>query len=305
MKPSIFIQITSYHDHELYRTVNNAIDRSSGETYIRFGINCVYDNTNDLNLSFNSNVAMNISKAPNDLGMGKGRSIAHSFYNGEDYYFQVDSHSRFDYNWDLFLIDEIKRYKADGFSKPLITNYPKPFWYEGTEEKIRGHEEVVTQFYWKDPLRFSEHRTPMQGTYLNPFNNVRSISVSGGSIFTEGSFLEPNKLIFGDGEEIFIAARAFTSGYDLLVPSKTFMYHLYYGLEGLNKRKIVPEDFPEETVYLEAISKKEIRETLWGSGSIGKYRLGIVRSLKEYGEYAGLDFTTGEVLRNGPEVLSK
>lgn len=300
---SIFIQITSYHDHELYKTVRNAIDTSSGQTHINFGINCVYNTYNDLNLSFNANVSLHISKAPDNLGMGLGRSIAHSFYKGEDYYFQVDAHSRFDRNWDLSLINDINNYKLQGFNKPLITNYPKPFWYEGDKETFRTHEEVVTQFYWKHKDRFSLYRTPMQGTYLNPAGNVQSLSVSGGCIFTEGEFLKPNTKIFADGEEIFIAARAFTSGYDLMVPSQTFMYHLYYGDEGLNKRRLVPPDFPEETSILESISKTEIYETLSGSGSIGEYRLGTVRSLQDYGNYSGLDFYNGEVLRNGPEVL--
>lgn len=302
MKKSIFVQITSYHDYEISKTVIDAIQKSSKQNQINFGIHSVFYDTNDFidPIRHFPNVKIIESKAPENLGIGLGRSISHTLYNGEDYYFEIDAHSRFDQDWDLFLINEIKTKKELGFDKPLITNYPKPYWYEGEEEKTRQHEEVVTQFYWKDKERFSLYRTPMQGTVKNPDGNMFSISVSGGCIFVEGNFMNPNPLVFADGEEIFMAARAYTMGYDLFVPSKAFMYHLYsdYNSTGKNKRRLVPRDWPEETVRLEKISKDEIFAVLSGDGACGDYRLGDNRTLSEYGSFAGLDFKTGKVLFN-------
>jgi hypothetical protein len=300
MKKSIFVQITSYHDYELEQTIRNAIAKSSEETELVFGVHSIFykDNSWIEPIRDIPNVKLIESKAPDNLGMGLGRSIAHDLYCGEDYYLQIDAHSRFDQNWDTFLINEINNHKSNGFNKPLITQYPKPFWYEGDEEKIRNHEEVVTQFYWKEKERFKQNRTPMQGTVLNPEGNIFSISVSGGSIFTEGEFLKPNKLIFADGEEIFIAARAYTSGYDLLVPSEMFMYHLYYGTEGKNKRRIVYADWPEQTEYLGKISSDEIMLVLSGEGLVGDGRLGTKRTLLDYGKFCGLDFINGDILDN-------
>ena len=77
------------------------------------------------------NVKVIKSKAPDNLGMGLGRLIAHGFYNDEDYYLQIDSHSRFDDNWDEKAINSIKEYQALGFKKPLITQYPKNYWHDG------------------------------------------------------------------------------------------------------------------------------------------------------------------------------
>jgi hypothetical protein len=300
MKKSIFIQITSYHDYELEKTIRDAIEKSSGETDLIFGVHSIFyeDNTWIEPVRNIPNVKLVESKAPENLGMGLGRAIAHDLYGGEDYYFQIDAHSRFDQNWDTFLINEINTHKNNGFKKPLISQYPKPFWYEGEIEKVNQHEEVVTQFYWKDKERFKHNRMPMQGTVLNPEGNIFSISVSGGSIFTEGEFLKPNKLIFADGEEIFIAARAYTSGYDLFVPSNMFMYHLYYGTEGKNARRVVYPDWPEQTAELNKISVDEIRFVLSGEGIVGEGRLGTERTLSEYGKFCGLDFVSGEILDN-------
>lgn len=296
---SIFIQITSYHDYELEKTIVDAINKSSGKNNLVFGIHSIFyeDNSWTSTIKEIQNVKIIESKAPENLGMGKGRSLAHSLYNGEDFYFQIDAHSRFDTNWDVFLIEEINRFKSLGFEKPLITNYPKPYWYVGDKETIRDHEEVVTQFDWRDRERFRVFRTPMQESYKNPENNIYSNSISGGCVFVEGEFLKPNKLIFADGEEIFIAARAYTNGYDLLLPSTTFMYHLYYGSEGKNKRRLVPQDWPSETHKLEETSKEEIKLVLSGDGVVGEYRLGTKRSLSDFGIYCGLDFSTGEITR--------
>lgn len=295
MKKSIFIQITSYHDFELEKTILNALEKSSKTNELIFGVHSIFYNDNVLTNSIKqiSNVKIIESRAPENLGMGRGRSISHSLYSGEDYYFQIDAHSRFDKNWDTFLIKEIDRYKMMGFAKPLITNYPKPYWYVGDNEKVREHEEIVTQFYWKDSERFRLYRTPMQTSGINLDNSIYSNSVSGGCIFVEGEFLDPNDLIFADGEEIFIAARAYTNGYDLLLPSNTFMYHLYYAEDYKNKRRLVPQDWPKETSYLEQISKNEIKLVLSEDGVIGKNRLGSYRTLAEYGNLVGLDFKAG------------
>lgn len=300
MKKSIFIQITSYHDYELEKTIKDAIAKSSEQTELRFGIHSIFYKENAWiePVKQISNVKLIESKAPDNLGMGVGRSIAHDLYAGEDYYFQIDAHSRFDPNWDTFLINEVETHKASGFKKPLITQYPKPFWYDGDEEKINQHEEVVTQFYWKFKDRFKNNRTPMQGTVLNPKGNIFSISVSGGSIFTEGEFLKPNKLIFSDGEEIFMAARAYTHGYDMFVPSNMFMYHLYHGTEGKNLRRLVYPDWPQQSSILNELSTNEIRLVLSGDGIVGEGRLGTERTLSEYGKFCGLDFVNGEILDN-------
>lgn len=300
MKKSIFIQITSYHDYELIKTIKDAINKSSGQTELVFGVHSIFyeDNSWIEPVKQIFNVKLVESKAPENLGMGLGRLIADELYSGEDYYFQVDAHSRFDLNWDLLLINDINIHKSNGFKKPLITQYPKPYWYEGDIEKVREYKDSVTQFYWKSKAGFKNNRTPMQGTIVNPKDNIFSISVSGGSIFTEGKFLKPNSLIFADGEEIFMAARAYTNGYDLFVPSDMFMYHLYYGTEGKNKRRLVCEDWPNEVSSLINISLDEIRFVLSGQGIIGEGRLGTERTLADYGKYAGLDFVDGNILDN-------
>ena len=78
------------------------------------------------------------------------------------------------------------------------------------------------------------------------------------------------------------------------------MYHLYSDRDsvGRNSRRLVTQDWVDETYRLEAISKEEINLVLRGDGVVGEYRLVTERTLDEYGKYCGLNFRTGEILDN-------
>jgi hypothetical protein len=131
-------------------------------------------------------------------------------------------------------------------------------------------------------------------------NNKFVKSVSGGSIFTVGGFLPFNTNIAFYGEEIWLAARAYTHGYDIMVPDEQYMYHLYYNHDKpaeINKRKILWTDYPLEFEELDRVSKDLIFKTLT-EGTTGDLLLGTQRTIAEYGTFAGLDFESGEIFDN-------
>lgn len=289
---SIFIQISSYHDHELSKTIKNAIEKSSGNNVINFGVHSIYYKNNDVEIP--KNVRYEISEAPNNLGMGRGRKIAHSFYDGENYYLQVDAHTRFDKDWDMSLIQDIKKYKDAGIEKPLLSSYPKAYRYIDGIEQYDQSDTPTTISFHENKESFRTSRIPSQTAMHNQHENIFTKSVSGGFIFTENNFIEPNDKIFANGEEIFIAARAFTNGYDLLLPSKVVVSHLYYDGKKTDRR-LAWSDFPELCNRLDFVSKMEIYDTLT-QNKVGPKHLGRERSLEEYTMYSGLNFKTGEVV---------
>ena len=295
---SIFVQISSYHDYELSKTIYSAIEKSSGNNQINFGVHVIYHENNDIDIPQLDNVKFEISKAPNNLGMGIGRNIAHSFYSGEDYYVQVDSHTAFDQNWDEIFINDIENYRRMGFEKPLLTSYPRNYWYENGIKKFDENSEknITNISFHENPEMFKNSRVPSQTAMANLDGNIFSKSVSGGAIFTVGDFIKPNTKIFANGEEIFIAARAWTNGYDLLLPSRHVIYHLYYNHSNkeVNNRRLAWYDYVEECNNLDVISKKEIYD-MFTENIIGEYHLGTTRTLEEYQTYSGLNFKTGEI----------
>ena len=94
--PSIFIQIPSYRDFELNKTVASAVNNASGLNKLSFGIhNCIlFDCEIEVKTDYPEWVAVHstTSIAPKNIGLQQARYIANEFYAGEDYYLQIDSH---------------------------------------------------------------------------------------------------------------------------------------------------------------------------------------------------------------------
>lgn len=288
---SIFIQIATYHDYDLPNTINDIIEKSSGNNQINFGIYlCLYEN-DDILIPALPNVKYKKAMAPTGIGLGYSRLMAHSFYDGEDYYLQIDSHTKMNKNWDEQVISYIKEYKKMGFEKPLLTTYPRNFWYEKGITKFDAGDSVTQISFDEKPGQFSDMYIPSQTAIENIKGNIFSNSVSGGSIFTTNDFIIPNPKIAFYGEEIMIAARAFTNGFDLLLPKKQYMYHLYFNHNRKKEsmRRLLWEDFPSEFAEIDRVSKREIIN-IFENNIVGKYELGNVRTLQEFGTLNGLDF---------------
>ena len=300
---SIFVQIAAYHDYELPKTILSAVENSSGKHQINFGIHNSYKESNHIfipNLDVVEHVSLKVieSQAPENIGVGASRHIANSLYDGEDYYFQIDSHSRLAKDWDSGLISKLKEYQECGVKKPLLTAYPASYHYDDCLMENIATDYGVTNIGFHEKLDFSDTFIPHQ-TAIPQTNNL-SCSVSAGSIFTVGDFhkIAVNKKMAFWGEEILIAARAYTHGYDLLVPDKQYVFHLYYAHGKSfqhNQRRHVWADWPEEHAKADAVSKAEVKRIL-SEAVVGDSELGTIRTLEEYGQFAGLDFKTGTVL---------
>lgn len=300
---SIFIQISSYRDPELKPTILDAIGKSSGNHTLHFGIHISYLDESEIIIPDIKNIKYITSKAPKNVGVGIGRHIAHKFYNNEDFYLQCDSHTRFVENWDEIAINSVVKYQNEGIKKPLLTMYPANYWYKdesfneiGTDLLDSEYKTIIS--FYQDPEGFKNLRIPSQ-TAMPAKGSIFTKSISAGSLFTVGPFMEPNRDMAFWGEEILMAARAYTHGYDLVVPDKQYLYHLYYNHENpkINRRKIFWHDFPNEFEEMNILSRSIVYKTLV-EGTVGDGYLGSERTIEEYGKFAGLDFIHGEVIEN-------
>jgi hypothetical protein len=102
----IFIQVASYCDRLLIRTVNVALKRAKHPKRLRFGI-CIQDNPKRFKKLLNelpktsSILLWNCDKSQ---GVGWARSQAQSLLKNEQYTLQIDAHMDFALNWDYLLI---------------------------------------------------------------------------------------------------------------------------------------------------------------------------------------------------------
>jgi len=305
---SIFIQIPSYRDWELPKTVSDAINKASGQHQLYFGIhNCLLfpeEVVKPESIVDWAHIKYEESIAPKNIGVNRSRYIANEFYDGEDYYLQIDSHMRFVKDWDLKAIKMIDDYISDGIQKPLITMYPPSYSYadDGKTEILGDFTFLTRILFTENPNQFKETLIPTQTAHKIPDGCVYTASTSGGFIFTLGSFasIKPNQKIAFWGEEPLIAARAFTHGFDLVVPTEYLAYHLYANNQPYSKikRNHAWKDFFKEWSPLLTLSDIEYK-IIFTENRIGPNGFGDKRTLRDYEEFAGLDFTTGEIRQNG------
>tara|TARA_B000000565_G_C23716799_1_gene351898 strand:- start:197 stop:1030 length:834 start_codon:yes stop_codon:yes gene_type:complete len=128
---------------------------------------------------------------------------------------------------------------------------------------------------------------------------IRARFYSAHFAFTIGEFaneVQHDPSFYFHGEEITIAVRAYTHGYDLFHPHKVVAWH-EYTRDGRVKQW---DDDPTWTKKNE-VTHAKVRSLLGIDGtpctpcnqkSFGKYYLGNKRTLRDYEEYAGLHFET-------------
>lgn len=295
---SIFVQIPSYHDFELSRTIIDCQNKSSGKHKINFGVHISYFEKKEIDIPNLNNLKIQISRAPENIGVGISRYLANEFYSGEDYYLQIDSHMRFEPFWDDILINNYKKYVSNG-ANPVISAYPGAYTYEDFNVKILNNKAHVSYTDFIQELSFKGNFVPHQRAVGNFKNNIFTKSVSAASIFSNGDMhnIKPNKKIFFWGEEILTAVRLFTSGYDLMLPESQNFYHLYYDYNNgfKNLRRQVGEDFPTATLELEKESQNELTRILFNQ-PIGDQELGSKKTLKDYEKFAGIDFAGRKIV---------
>jgi hypothetical protein len=219
--------------------------------------------------------------------------MVQSLYDGEKYTLQLDSHHRFVENWDSELIDMLKDLQKEGHKKPLITSYI-PSFDPDNDPGARIQEPWKMNFdrfipegavfflpasfdIWDDKTK------PLPGRFY-----------SAHFAFTVGEFCkevphDPN--YYFHGEEINIAVRAFTHGYDIFHPHKVLVWHEY-------TRKGRTKQWDDDKVWGDRNSKSHLRNRkLFGmDGEIndidfGPYGFGKIRSLEDYELYSGLCFS--------------
>lgn len=286
---SIFIQISAYRDQELFNTIRNAIEQSSGQYRLVFGVHEVIAPDDSVqHPEFDAEVKILTSVAPENLGVNAGRHLANSLYDGEDYYYQVDSHMRFVQNWDAKAIADIKHYQRNGIPKPLLTMYPGNYWYKDGVEEFDAivHYMPTKIVFHEKPEQFADSLVASQLALTTTIDCAYTFSVSAANIFTLGEFahLPRDTRIMFWGEEILTAATAFCHGFDLVVPTQHLVWHLYYVDQTPEqaRRRHAWSDYPEQWGELVKAAEGALEESLFG--------LAGERSLEDFGRFAGLDF---------------
>ena len=239
------------------------------------------------------------------------RHRAQTFYQEEDYFLQIDSHTQFLPNWDELFKEALLKIEAAGltdgyFAKPIITSYPRSFkvldFERGLFELNTGdkHTQVIT--YRKDSL-FSRGSFSRQiGIPTKHTEITHAYLMAAGCIFTRGKFVkdipyDPNYYFYG--EELSMALRAFTHGFSFFHIPDVPLFHLYTDVSNIpRKLHWDPEDDANRAIKWHELEQKSLDrlDDLFAGKIEGSMGLGSQRSLKDYAVISGVDLKNKIVL---------
>jgi len=294
MNAKIFVQIASYRDSELIPTINDCIAKAKHPENLVFAIAWQHDEKETLG-GYDTDPRFKIIDIPYQQSQGVCwvRHQLNLLYSGEEYCLQLDSHHRFDQDWDEQAITMLKDLKAVGYKKPVLTAYLSSYEPQN-DPKARVTEPWMICFdrYLPEGPIF-----PVPSTipgYQNLDLPVPARFFSGHFAFAEGSFVkevlyDPN--LYFHGEEINMAVRAYTHGYDLFHPHKVIAWH-YYHRNGSVKQ------WDDDKIWATRNASSHLRtRKLFGMDGetknidFGVYDFGKVRTLQDYEKFAGVRFS--------------
>ncbi len=310
IEETIFIQIASYRDPELIKTLTDCVNNAHSPENLRFGIckqYCDTDTFNDMSEFENDprfkfiNIDWKEAK-----GVCWARHLVQNEYNNEMYTLQIDSHHRFVPGWDTLCKDMVKQLQKKGYMKPLLTSYI-PSYDPDNDPAARQPNPWYMQFdrfipegaIFFIPTTMEDHKTRTEP--------MRSRFYSAHFCFTLGQFCtevrhDPN--YYFHGEEISIAARAYTHGYDLFHPHKVICWH-EYTRKGRRKHWEDHDSNSGSRYGWTTVNTSchQRNRTLFGmdetdstSVDFGKFGFGTERTLEDYERYSGIKFDRRGVL---------
>lgn len=294
----IFVQIASYRDPELIPTLEDLLDKADSPEDLRICIAWQHSEEDEWdNLDkFKDDDRFVILDIPHTESQGAcwARWKIQQEYGDEEYTLQLDSHHRFVKGWDTKSITMLENLREKGHKKPLLTSYIPSY---DPKNDPQGRNNV--------PWAMKFDRFTPEGIIFflpyhldnNPTEPIPARFYSGHFTFTDGIFSkqvphDPN--LYFHGEEISLAVRAWTWGYDLFHPHEIIAWHEYTRV-GRTKQW----DDDKHWVDRNTKAHERVRKLLGVDGTpctpcnkkgFGKFYLGEERTLKEWENFMGIRF---------------
>jgi len=239
-RPRIFVTIPAYRDSETNKTICSLYETAMCPERVSVGVVWQIDTSPanadsaclDVFLPDDDWSTTNVRQLTLDFRHATGpclaRAMAQSLHRDEEYILQIDSHMRFRVNWDEYLLQQISQCPDPG--KSVLTAYP-PAYVLGTN----GEAECVnneTRSTILVPWKFSDGMLRQKGRLLQKTSErvIPCPLYAAGFNFSSAAVIKDcpydatlHHLFFG--EEMSMAVRLYTHGYDFFAPSQSVCYH--------------------------------------------------------------------------------
>jgi hypothetical protein len=291
LKNTIFIQIASYRDSELIPTIEDCLKKAQNPEALSFAIVNQYDANDEFSSTldqYQNDPRFSILNVParESLGVCWARHQTNKMYRGQYFILQIDSHSRFIQNWDTKIIESWLKLEDD---KAIYTAYP-PRYQPSQQPQEWDQIPYIIHVY-----NISKGRTQQRPKRMNNWENrsspVLARHVAAGFMFGRGTILQDvpyDPDFYFSEEEPALTVKLYTHGYNLYHPNEFFLWHYY-------TRKESPKHWSDQnTREMSSRSSARLKSLLGLNNDYIDFKdkgLGEERSLEDYKNYAGIDFS--------------
>ena len=275
IEDTIFIGIASYRDPMCADTVKRAIRRAKHPERLRFGV--VEQNDPEIDEScdpcvldsefckYNDAIRFHRVHASFARGPTFGRARADALYGGEKYALQIDAHMFFVQDWDVQMIDQ---FLAANNDKAVLSTYPTDsqhaMYEDGSARTTTTPAICTSQFEDTGKYAMIRHLSAHEfdpddsfpsGLLTSPNEPIHTIWWAAGLSFSRGERIvqvpyDTQLDFLFHGEEVSMAVRMWTWGYDFYTFRRSLVFHAY-------NRKIKPHLFWENSNSKEARSMEK------------------------------------------------
>ena len=286
---TIFVQIASYRDPELNNTIRDLLLKSKNPNNLSIGIcwqnNKQEDSWDNLdNLKDKKPFKIVDINYKESRGTCWARSITQSLYDGEDFSLQIDSHTRFEPEWDIQLISMFENIQDN---QAILTAYPSMF------NPSKEYKDYDKNFYMCHVYNMKNGaiNTRPKGYPIEYINSpMRASALAAGFIFGKGEInnIKYDPEFYFSGEEAALALRLFSHGYNLYHPNKKLLYHYY-----IRKNEKKHWGDHKDWHFLSKRAGQKLNCLLGRNNEyiLNEYGLGQKRNLEDWKNYSGIDYT--------------
>lgn len=291
----IFIQIASYRDSQLGATLAHLIDQAANPERLRIGI-CLQINSEEENTcglhSFpqdkdlrGAEIALDQIEASLSKGVCWARARTQALWEGEPFTLQIDSHMRFEHEWDTRLIECWQRCRDP---RAVISGYPNAFTLPDNRD--------IEYLSLMAAKNFDDHGIlRLQG--INTFRNPEQLHqqppssafVAAGMLFGPSSMIpeapyDPDLYFYG--EELSLSLRLWTRGFNFYNPDRLLLFHLYKQSGATHRSHWTDHS---DWHILNQRSVEKVNRLLQGQPLEPPFDLGCARSIESWQQWSGVN----------------
>lgn len=260
----IFVSVASYYDRQLIDTLKDLYETADDINRITVGVHLQDDIEyyEELLKENFPNIKIIFTKKEESLGVVWARErIKNEQFTDEDYFLQVDAHSRFKFGWDSILINQISNIGEKG----IISTYPNQFFLDEPDreyiKKLPTNAPLfIREFFTKESTTDNRLNTGNK-VAMKDYELVDSHWVAAGFVFAPREWVHQIKLspqILSKGEEESQLVLSYLQGWNIKLPSEAVVWHNYgvtavdgstYRRPNLNPRTDTSVEFLNDVLF--------------------------------------------------------